>query len=455
VINNQDITAIDGTDETNNFLKYAIAGVVLTCCLVGFCIVRRGRKNKLEKKADTPYNTWMANEEAKNKGEVRPQFAGAKAAGINPEGHKIEDLHLVFEEDMADVYGGAEGQEEPGSVYEANDENSYDDLYGADTSVPIYDDQQGFTDESGYDNEQYDETYAGEYDINGQSTHNPVYDAGDMYDDQSVGADSTVSAEQPRLDASRGAVRKAALFNPIRFKAGGDPALLHSRKASLADIDTQSTHSLADDKFISAPKPQLPVIDGKKALFNPIRFKAGGYALDKTENYAAPPQPPKQLLKKNIFNPIRFKSGEDQVEEVSKPVYDKGDLQEAPSIDDDITPPSPARTLVGVYNENGNRTDSPAKPKTIAPLRSLLPKSPAQAPMAPVGPERPTQFKALVPSTQVFKPKAAAGEVVAAQEGQFPVRMKPPVAVAPVPAARARRTAQTLDESIKVADFNL
>ena len=77
---------------------------------------------------------------------------------------------------MADVYGYAEGQEE-------DENNIYDDLYGADASVPIYDDQQGYADETGYnDGELFDEMYGGEYDLNDQSTHNPVYDTGNMHE---------------------------------------------------------------------------------------------------------------------------------------------------------------------------------------------------------------------------------------------------------------------------------
>jgi hypothetical protein len=276
--------------------------------------------------------------------------------------------------------------------------------------------------------------YGGEYDINDQSTHNPVYDTGDMYDEQSVVADSAVLEEHPRLDSSRGAVRKASLFSNSALRFKGD-------RKSIGNANTQS-----DDKVVSPLKPQIPVIDAKKPLFNPIRFKAGGDANDKTEAHATPPQPPKQLLKKKIFNPTRFKSAEDS----TKPDNDeKEDLNEESGTVDDIAPSPPA---------NDNRP-ALAKPKPIEPLKTMSPKAPPQAPIAPVSPaapKRPTQFKALVPqgSKNLFKPKAATGEVVAAQEGQFPVRIKQ-VAEIPVPPVKARRTTQMLNEPIKDTDFNL
>ena len=440
-------------------MKYGIASIVFVCCIIGFFAFRRGRKNK-EGQTRTPYENWMSNEEAKSKGIVKPQFKGPAPKHVNPDGQKIEDLHLVFEEDVADIYGGgANEQEYPSPAYEENGEPNYDDLYGADTSVPIYDDQQGYADESnygdesGYDNEQNDETYAGEYDINGQSTHNPVYNSEDLFDDQIVGVNSTASVEPPRLDASRGSIRKASLFNLNRFKGTTDPMRL-AHKASVAETETQSTLDNTEDNDGTSPKPQLPAIGGKKTLFNPIRFKAGG-DVHVDQSNAVPPTPPKQLLKKNIFNPSRFKSGEDQVEDIPQPSYDKKDLNAVQGDVNDSPPPAPSRTLVGVYDKDDDRADSPTKPKTIAPLRAFSPKSPAQPPAASVVPKRPTQFKALVPASQVFKPKAAASDVAPAQEGQFPVRFKAPVAEAPVPQVRDRPVTTILNDPVNISDFNL
>jgi hypothetical protein len=364
--------------------------------LIGFCIMRRGKKDKQENEEKTPYDTWMANEEAKRKGDVMPQFAGPKANGINLDGQKIEDLHLVFEEDMADVYGDAEGQEE-------DENNLYDDLYGADTSVPIYDDQEGYADETIYnDGEQFDEMYGGDYDLNDHSTHNPVYDTGGVHAVQNAGA-----------------VGDASLMSPSYSE--GD-------KARLADTPSA--------------KSRPSIGGGKKALFNPIRFKAGEGALDKTEAPGPSTMSPKQPPKRSLFNPARFKSNEDSVEEIAD---------------------------TGGRDGQETQTHAPSIPRPIEPLKPLKPspKAPAQAPVPPVKPvqhnfvpspaKRPTSFKALVPlkPKEVYKPKAANGEVVAAKEGQFPVRVKAPIAAAPVPAVKARRTTRILDETIKDTDFNL